>query len=219
MNTIDVSDNPQFVKDMAKQRSLFQGAQSQKGQQPPEGKPRAELILDFMFHLAISNNQPSFNLRTSFVPLAYPPCTAPVSELKQIMIEDLVLETHHRGRYIILRTVTPPHRMTAIMAIVEDEQDDVVRFQMYHQHKTEKVLEEGTVMILKEPYLKVSATDGGYSIRVDHLSDVIYLPKHDERIPNRWQPRLVEIITSASEWKEAGNAYFYKAKFHEALDW
>ncbi|KAJ5605534.1 hypothetical protein N7510_008315 [Penicillium lagena] len=218
MNTIDVSGNPQFVKDMTKQRSVFQADRSQKGQQPRGGKPRAELIVDFMFHLAISNNQPGFNLRTSFVPLAYPPCTSPVGDLKQIMIGDLLLETRHRGSYIILRTVTPPHRMTAIMAIVEDEQDNVVRFQMYHQDKTEKVLEEGTVMILKEPYLKVSATDGGYAIRVDHLSDVIYLPKHDERIPNCWQPRLVEIITSASKWKEVGNGYFYEAKFREALD-
>ena len=219
MNTIDVSADPQFVKDLARQRTLFQAAQSRKGQKPRAGKPRADLILEFMFHLTISNNQPGYNLRTSFVPLAYPPCTSPLNDLKQIMIDDLRLETHHRGSYIVLRTVTPPHRMTALMAIVEDVQEDVVRLQMYHQDKTEKLMEEGTILLLKEPYLKASAADGGYAIRVDHLSDVIFLPKHDERIPNCWQPRLVEIVTSANEWKETGNAYFYKSEFREALDW
>lgn len=47
----------------------------------------------------------------------------------------MVLETHHRGRYILVKTVTPVDRMTAILAIVEDEEGNSLMLQLFSQEK------------------------------------------------------------------------------------
>ncbi|KAH8590368.1 hypothetical protein B0O99DRAFT_634741 [Bisporella sp. PMI_857] len=122
-------------------------------------------------------------------PRAYTPCSSPLCELTKVMIKDL-LETHHSGTYLLLRSITPPDRMTAVMVIAEDKKD-VLMLQLYYQVPenkcaTEEILGEGTILIVKEPYLKL-IVDGDYGVRVDHLSDVIYLPAHDKQTPNGWQ--------------------------------
>jgi len=164
----------------------------------------------------------NFNMRSSFVPPAYLPCNSPFSDLTKVMIKDLLLETHHRGSYLLLRSITPPDRMTAIMAIVEDEKKDVIMLQLYHQEEeneraTEEILEEGKVLIVKEPYLKLMS-DGDYGIRVDHLSDVIYLPMYDERVPKSWQQRFAEHGVSASALKTKGNDFFNDFKYQAAIE-
>lgn len=93
------------------------------------------------------------------------------------MIKDLLLETHHRERYLLLRTVIPTDTMTAVMAIVEDEDGEVLTLQLYNQGDDlsgAQDIRQGTVIVVKEPYVKVMA-DGNYSIRVDHLSDVKFI--------------------------------------------
>lgn len=85
------------------------------------------------------------------------------------------------------------------MPIVEDENRDVLMLQWYHQEEeyertAEEILGEGTVVIVKEPYLKLMS-DGDYGIRVDHIS---YLPEDDDRLPNCWCPRFTECEISAN---------------------
>jgi hypothetical protein len=138
------------------------------------------------------------------------------------MINDLLLETHHRGSYLMLRSITPPDRMNAIMAIVQDENEDAIMLQLYHQEEenerpAKEILAEGLVLIVKEPYLKLMS-DGDYGIRVDHLSDIIHLPKYDERVPNCWRPRSAEHNASASAWKTTGNEHFKESKYHAAIE-
>lgn len=58
----------------------------------------------------------------------------------------MVLETHHRGRYILVKTVTPVDRMTAILAIVEDEEGNSLMLQLFSQEKArsaDDILSEG----------------------------------------------------------------------------
>lgn len=100
------------------------------------------------------------------------------------MIKDLLFETHHSGTYLLLCSITPPDRMTVVMAIAEDEKKDVFMLQLYYQVPenkcaTEEILGEGTILIVKEPYLKL-IVDGDCGICVDHFSDVIYFPAHDK---------------------------------------
>lgn len=160
------------------------------------------------------------NMRTTFIPPAYTPCVTPLSELKKVMIRDLRLETHHSGTYLLLRSVTPPDRMTAVMAIVEDEKKDVLMLQLYYQaeeneRSAEEILPEGAVLIVKEPYLKVMA-DGDYGIRVDHLSDVNFDVR--ESIPNQWQLKAKKERVPASTSKMRGNDCFNKSKYFEAIE-
>ena len=61
-------------------------------------------------------------------------------------------------------------------------------------------------------------SDGDYGIRIDHLSDIIPLPKHDLRVQNYWQLRFIEHNTSASVWKTIGNDYIKESKYHAAIE-
>jgi hypothetical protein len=222
MNTHDVSTVPRFMELLHKQKQSLRDAKSRKGQLPKGRKTRDQITLQFMFRLMMIQGRANFGMRTSFVPPAYSPCLSSLFDLKKVMIKDLLLETHHRGNYLVLRSITPPDRMTAIMAIVEDENKDGIMLQLYHQEKdnvraAEEILGEGVVLIVKEPYLKLMS-DGDYGIRVDHLSDVIYLPKDNERVPNCWRLMFAERDISASALKTKGNNYFAESRYQAAIE-
>jgi hypothetical protein len=134
------------------------------------------------------------------------------------MIGDLLLETHHRGTYILVRSLTPQDRETAVMAIVEDEKGDALLVQLHHQvDDREPLVHEGTVMILKEPFLKVML-DGNYGLRVDHLSDVVFLLANDERIPAAWR-RKPDHSGTALAWKTQGDKHFNRSEYRSAIKW
>jgi hypothetical protein len=138
------------------------------------------------------------------------------------MIDDLLLETHHRGNYLLLRSVTPQDRMAGVRAIVEDEHGDVLSLQLYHQEDENDsaaadVIVEGMVMIVKEPYLKTTS-DGNYGLRVDHLSDIVFLSLDDDRIPTRWQRKPAQQDHTAMAWRTEGNDFFAKAHFRAAIE-
>jgi hypothetical protein len=226
MNIHDVSDTPEHFEQLAQQKRNLQDAQSRKGQRPLR-KPRAQTVLQFLYSRmarpkqqdAAAQNQ--HYISSSFVPPPYPPCIQPFSALAKVMIDDLLLETHHRGKYLVLRTVTPQNRLTGVMAIVEDERGDVLLLQLYHQEETgaaEDILVEGMVVIVKEPYLKVTS-HGGYGLRVDHIYDIEFLAGHDERIPVSWCRAREEKGFTAATWKEKGNDCFSAGQYRGANEW
>lgn len=221
MNVHQVSTLPEYWKVLENQKRTLEDAQSLKGQRPRQTKTRDEIIMNFSFHRMMDfTRSHKFNIRSSFVPPAYPPCIVPLQELTKVMLSDLRLETHHRGSYVLLRAVTPNHKMTAVMTIVEDENEDVFTLQLYHQNDqvVEQMLHEGTILIVKEPYLKLMS-DGNYGIRVDHLSDIVYLPTYDQRVTGYWRIDLPIQLTSAISWKEKGNEDFRKARYYLAIEW
>ncbi|KAL2824205.1 hypothetical protein BDW59DRAFT_180299 [Aspergillus cavernicola] len=222
MDTHDVSKVSTYFPYLRNHRQTLQHAQSRKGQRPKTTKSRDELIMQFMFRQMMSNNTPVGRnaIRSSFVPPAYTPCVTALSDLRKVMIKDLTLENHHRGSYLLVRAVTPTDTMTAVMVIVEDEEADVLMLQLYNQEKglvADGRLVEGTVVIVKEPYLKVMS-DGDYGLRVDHLSDVTFVPGHDPRVPPSWRQQLTENDASSNSWKTNGNNHFNKASYHLAID-
>src|SRR4051812_16282571 len=161
MDTHDVSEVPQYMQLLLNQKKALRDAQTRIGQSIENRKSRDELTIQFRFRLMMSR-QPrgGFNLRTAFIPPAYSPCFRSILDLHKVMIKDLLLETHHREKYIMLRSITPPDRMTAVMAIVEDENGDAIMLQLYYQEEentrsAEDILSEGTILIVKEPYLKL----------------------------------------------------------------
>lgn len=166
-------------------KRLSKIAQTRIGQKIEKKWSRDEITMQFRFRLLMGRRQGKVgsNIRTSFIPSAYSPCFRSILDLHKVMIKDLLLESHHRENYIMVRSITPPDRMTAVMAIVEDENGDVIMLQLYYQEEenarpAEDLLGEGTVLILKEPYLKLMS-DGDYGLRIDHPSDLIYVPKND----------------------------------------
>lgn len=200
------------------QRSL---SDALKGQRPTKNH-RGLVLLQFQLKLAESQRARAAAMRRgtrlAYVPPPYPPCVAPFSELKKAMIGDLLLETHHRGTYVLVRSLTPQDRATAVMAIVEDEKGDVLMVQLHHQvDDREPLVREGTVMILKEPFLKVML-DGSYGLRVDHLSDVVLLPANDKQIPAAWRQKF-DCSGTALAWKAQGDKHFNRSEYRSAIKW
>lgn len=158
-------------------------------------------------------------IATSQVPSPYLPCTLPLCDLTPIGISDMLLETHHRGRVAFLRVLTPPSLITALMVIVQDERGTAVLLQLYHQPKQQvvpasEILWEGRVCAVKEPFFKC-ATDGTYSVRVDHVSDIVWLEESDERVPQKW--RKPAMALSGSKFiREKGNEAIKCGKWAEA---
>ncbi|KAL5046142.1 hypothetical protein BDW71DRAFT_197864 [Aspergillus fruticulosus] len=134
-------------------------------------------------------------VRQSGVPPAYPPCTAALSGLTKVTIE------------YILRAIVLADALPAIEAIAEDEHGDVVLLQLYNQEKgllKDGGLTEGTVILVKEPYLKL-VSDEDWGIRVGHLSDVKFLSEYEPLIPVAWRRTGAEAHISAQDWNRKGD--------------
>lgn len=220
MDVFNVSS--QYSDLISRQRKTLQEAKKRQGQRPHDRKSREHTYTNFMM-LLISGGvtEQKGVVLSSFVPPSYLPCSTPLTELKPVAIKNLQLETHHRGTYLLLRSITPPNRMTAIMAVMEDENDDVILLQLYQQENQDQraatdIVNVGTVLLVKEPYFKVMG-DGQYGLRVDHLSDVIHLKRNDDRFPKAWQPRLIETELSAESLKTKGNRSFQRKKYWDAI--
>ena len=225
MDLDDVSTVPQYMALLKQQKENLAKAQAVRGEKATPKVSRDEIIRHFMLHLMMDSRQSSTSstmIRSSFIPPAYPPSVVSLGSLRKTKFGDLFLETHHRGRYILVRTVTPFRRITAILTIVEDEDKRVLLLQLYNRGKQisqPQDLPEGAVLVVKEPYVKVSA-DGNYVIRVDHLSDLIFIPDFDERVPLPWRSRIpAENVNSPAFWKERGNVFFKQARYELAIQW
>jgi hypothetical protein len=160
MDVYDVSEFDQYKQILAKQTENLEAARARRGIDPNDRISRSQLVEDFMLHhmrqsFAMAGNS-SFHIHSSFIPPPYPPATPPLEKLSPIFIKHLRLETHHRGKYLLLRSITPPNSMTAIMAICEDEVKDAVMLQLYHQDNKlglpiTAVLQQNDVVVIKEP--------------------------------------------------------------------
>lgn len=214
---------------MAQYQALLNGVQrilidseseARRKQLTEQRKSRDELIRQHESRRTDTSN--SLLRQLTFLPMKYRPCTSPLSGLRQIMIKHLVAEGHHYG-YILLRTIALADRDSGIATVAEDENGDAVVLRLQHQ-ETEKerpareILEKGTILIVKEPYLSV-IPNGECGIHVDHLSDFDFLPIWDYRVPRCWNPSPREGVTTAIVWKSQGNDFFKKSEYHKAIEW
>lgn len=222
MECHDASRVPKYMQYLEEQRQILKDAQSRRGQPVELTKSREEIINQFVHRYLAETTTPVDKnaIRTSFVPPAYPPSIAALRDLKKIPIKDLTIETHHRGSYILLRAVTPAFRKTGIVTVVEDEEGDVLALQLYNQDRdivTDGRLVDGTIVLIKEPYLKVMG-DGDCGLRVDHLSDIKFILEDDSLVPSIWRDESEDSI-SANSWKTTGNDLYNEKDYHLAINW
>ncbi|KAI2618533.1 hypothetical protein GGR54DRAFT_640658 [Hypoxylon sp. NC1633] len=107
------------------------------------------------------------------------------------------------------------------MAIVEDKEGTAVLLQLYNQPEESKVsmdyiLQNGDVCVVKEPFFKASTSDGSYSLRVDHVSDIIWLQDNDDRIPLKWRKRALSVDEISKDLQIQGNAAVHNQNWAEA---
>lgn len=223
MDANDTFDDGPILAQMKRIQEAALKAAQRKGEMVSDHPSVMQLVVRHMLRVEIASQASPGDHRiyTTQVPAPYPPCILPEDALEPIAISQMRLETHHRGRKIMLRVCTPPQRITAVMAVVEDENHTGVLLQLYHQPDealvpTIETLGPDMICILKEPFFKC-ATDGSYSLRVDHPSDIIWLNAEDERIPQKWRPKFVELNQDSKRIREQGNDAVKNENWSEAL--
>lgn len=153
------------------------------------------------------------------VSVPYHPCTSPLSNLRPIMISDMRLETNHRGCSVTLRVLTPTGGVTALVTVVEDKRETAVMLQLYHQAEDSIVpareLMRSGVCIVKEPFL-TCAMNGSYAVRVEHVSDIVWLENGDDRIPQKWRRPGLTTDTDSTCIRKQGNDAVKHGKWAEA---
>jgi hypothetical protein len=218
MDTIDVSDNGQLLTMLKRIEDFANEAAKRKGQIVNELPLAPVVVQTFMMNLMAKGYLGSWYLGSSTenitvpitqIPEPYAPCTLSAQDLKPITISKMRLETHHRGSKVLLRVLTPPERINAVMVIVEDEEETAILLQTYQQPQEELVpcaeaFIANRICIIKEPFLK-QTIDGPYSLRVDHPSDIIWLDENDQRIPAKWRNIKNRIPNSSQGHREQGN--------------
>ncbi|KAL5323956.1 hypothetical protein ACEPPN_008498 [Leptodophora sp. 'Broadleaf-Isolate-01'] len=222
MDLQDVSHDERYARLLETYQTRLEAARAREGEIPTDRPSRNQLARDHMEQYDIEIGNPGVKgMRASVVGDPYLPSTEPVHELTKTMISKLTLETHHRGSYLILRFFVPPIRVMGIISLAEDEAGDAVTLSLYQEECEDlrsagEILKKGSVILLKEPYFKCVG-DGGYGLRVDHPTDIVWLSNDDPRVPPAWRDSGNSGARSGDEWKQEGNAYMNEGKFKEAI--
>ena len=158
----------------------------------------------------------------------------PLNNLSLTSYSELSLDDRATGTYLLLRILEPPVEYVGIQTVAEDHIGSVFLLTLYNfiSHRLgtdpECALPTGTVIILKEPFLKISL-DGTHRIRCDSPSDVVIVgrtsPHHAMASQIKWKhfpagkPMFSGFIgQSAEEWKSAGNDCYKKQRYNEARE-
>jgi hypothetical protein len=172
MDVQDVSDNDQHIQQLDKEKQDLAAAAKYEGKVPTPRPVCREILSNFkIFKSSLLKYQMLYLTMSS----PYPPSTTPISKLLPTYIRELRLQVHHRGKYILVKSLTAPAQTQAVVVVVEDEKGDLMYLQLY-QHPSESlrslssITDGGDIFLLKEPFVKACA-DGKDGLRVDHVSD------------------------------------------------
>ncbi|KAH0428246.1 TPR domain-containing protein [Colletotrichum camelliae] len=141
--------------------------------------------------------------------LAYPPSCKPINELSPIGLDELLVETHHEDKYLVVKAISPPYQGAGTITVVQDEHGNVDKLALYNQ-STSNILQsipEGTTVLIKEPYYKFSG-ENDFMLCVDHPSDIIRLRQGQDEslIPTSW--RELQETRETGDWRDAGDKAF-----------
>ncbi|KAK3331463.1 hypothetical protein B0H66DRAFT_469201 [Apodospora peruviana] len=150
------------------------------------------------------------------------PCIKPLAKLNKTMINELVPRKHHKESYLLVRTVTPQYTTLtdALTVIAEDEKRDVLMVQLYHQEEgsaAEEDVKKGTVLMIKEPYLRVSPRR--MEVSIEHPCEVIFLAGNDERIPEQWRRESAEQseVDTVLAWCTKASDHMIREEYRSAI--
>lgn len=106
----------------------------------------------------------------------YPPCIVSLQDLQPMKLADLRVDTHHRGRRLAIKRVSPVVPLVArSWTMVKDEAEDEIERLEVCLHKSrngEDVLKSASMFVIKEPYFTLT-DQGEATLRIDHPSDLI----------------------------------------------
>ncbi|KAF2215489.1 hypothetical protein CERZMDRAFT_94895 [Cercospora zeae-maydis SCOH1-5] len=145
----------------------------------------------------------------------YPACSKPLSDLDcTLLIKDMLLETRHDGRALILRRFDSvvTNAVGGTYAVEDTSGTTELLLIDAFNFAGDDVLPVGTAFVIKEPYCKVDAR-GNARIKLSHPTDLAVLNSGDELIPLHWRV-AVPAICNPSDSKEVQSVNPGKAKQH-----
>ncbi len=201
------------------------GTIGQKGDSP-RWSGRADQIENFdrfIAKLPCHHNDKEEILKTAYACNPFAPCTRGLTELRGMTQSELRLDSHHRGRFIALRTVSKAVRWGLVDVLAEDVKGEVVIVHLHCMEHEERrrvgeLVPEGTVMFITEPFLNVPWPGSDYVIRVIHLSDVKMVDAFDpltQGHPAGWGGDVATL--KAEEEKAKGNDAMKARKWNKAV--
>ncbi|KZV78961.1 hypothetical protein EXIGLDRAFT_783014, partial [Exidia glandulosa HHB12029] len=143
----------------------------------------------------------------------------PLEQLTPITLSKMQVRRTHFGSYLLCRTYAAPSRFVAISLAIEDTDGQAQMLSVYNLpgaflaslDTLDELLPPGTVLVLREPTLKMDNEGQNAFIRVDSPTDVVFLTDdHPIARGARWQtnaPRS-RLPDTAEAWKERGNVHF-----------
>lgn len=148
----------------------------------------------------------------------YAPSTAPINTLNKVFVTEMVLESQHRGCYVLVR-LDPSQSLASGIGIGHDEIGNIVGFRIMLQNGQQvynEYLGDAQVIIIKEPlYVALPESSAGY-ISIYHISDVVVLSHSDPRLPQIW---TLHVEKTMDEWRLVGNQAVREKRFHNAINW
>ncbi|KXS97915.1 hypothetical protein AC578_4372 [Pseudocercospora eumusae] len=176
-----------------------------------QGKPRREVaatnrdeLLEFLE--TASKAPPALGIKAFIVEKPYPPCTATLDALTTITIPDLLLETHHVGKALVVRRIGPVWSAAVGGTYGIEDEEGNVDFLIFDgfNFAGDEVIASDAIFAIKQPYCKVD-TAGKPRIKVSHPTDLVLLPPQDERMPLVW--RLGSIAVAGETLSETEESY------------
>ena len=142
-----------------------------------------------------------------------------LSKLKPIYINSLLVNKINYGQYLICRVIEVPYQILASTLLVEDENGDIEDVSIYNYSSNESCLDLfqiGTVIYIKEPFLKITRDGYGRCIRVDSPSDILI---DDYQYSGKFRNQLnqLKISNNPEVLKQKGNDYYLQKKYDLAI--
>ncbi|KAG2500612.1 hypothetical protein HYH03_001379 [Edaphochlamys debaryana] len=138
-------------------------------------------------HARRLRENPSLATRVFHVPVGRF-CRLPLSDLAPISLSDLQPGALHVGKYVICRTLATPFRLRAVFTVVQGLTGPQQRLSVYNlatdpveispgcsADLSSHLLPRGSVIAIKEPWLKRGSAGPMYGIRVDSPLDLLVL--------------------------------------------
>lgn len=135
-------------------------------------------------------------------------------------IEDIRTDLRNINDVVLLRTITDPYIYSSVVTIVEDEFGDAARLTVCNPEDSmiDPIIQYGSIVAIRQPCWS-RIPQGGYHIRVDHPSDLVFLDQGDEAVPQKWRKNeLLDASKDAAEWKKEGDMMFLNKRFGKALE-
>uniref|UniRef100_A0A915CS38 Uncharacterized protein n=1 Tax=Ditylenchus dipsaci TaxID=166011 RepID=A0A915CS38_9BILA len=110
---------------------------------------------------------------------------ASLNDLQPVLLSNMKVPMVHTGCYLLCRTIEPAYCTFGTMTLIEDLTGDIEKLFLCNFRldiNDSKWLPRGTIMLIKEPWLRYDMIGEDVMIQVDSPSDVVFLDKTDRKI-------------------------------------